>query len=350
MKSTLSGMMRFTSVKMFLLALLISAGAGNVWSQPPKGEPVSPSSEDAAKLLTLKGKLKGFIVWSTSRNGNHDIYRMNPDGTDIRPVTSGPKTDWYPRISPDGKRLLFTRSKLDWSTEEDANKFELWDTWVIGADGQGEKLLIPNSTWAVWSRDGKYIVFSRGKKVFKSAVDGSGESIIVDGDKDLKGGLAQEPALSDDGKLLALTLRGSERETGILNLETRKWFTSGGGCQFSFFPGSYRVIRVNSTGVGGTQIFAFDLDKDGTHGKISGDRIDGKSIRFMDLPGRRSHEYFPKLSNRGDYFVWAATQYGHDHDIADYEIYLWKIGESWDQAVRLTFHSGNDRWPDIYLE
>jgi Tol biopolymer transport system component len=325
-------------------------GPAVLHAQPPRGESVQPSSEEASKLQGARGKLEGFIVWSTSRNGNHDIYRMHPDGTGAMPLTKSPKTDWYPRVSPDGGRVLFTRSKLDWSSEDDANKFELWDTWVVSADGRGERLLIPNSSWAVWARDGKSIVFSRGKTVFKSAADGSGETILAEGDKDFNGGLAQEPALSDDGKLLALTLRGSERETGILNLETRTWFTSGGGCQFSFFPNSRRVVRVNSTGVGGTQIFAFDLDKDGTHGKISGDRIGGKSIRFMDLPGRRSHEYFPKLSNRGDYLAWAATQYGHDHDLADYEIYLWKINEPWTKAVRLTFHSGNDRWPDVYLE
>jgi hypothetical protein len=70
----------------------------------------------------------------------------------------------------------------------------------------------------------------------------------------------------------------------------------------------------------------------------------------MDLPGRRSHEYFPRLSRDGKWMVWGATQRGHDHDIADYEIYLWEVGTPADSAVRLTFHSGNDRWPDIHLD
>jgi len=47
--------------------------------------------------------------------------------------------------------------------------------------------------------------------------------------------------------------------------------------------------------------------------------------------------------------VWAATQRGHDHDIADYEIYLWEVGTPASTAVRLTYHSGNDRWPDIFM-
>ncbi len=47
--------------------------------------------------------------------------------------------------------------------------------------------------------------------------------------------------------------------------------------------------------------------------------------------------------------MWAATQRGHDHDIADYEIYLWEVGTPAEKAARLTYHSGNDRWPDIFI-
>jgi hypothetical protein len=47
--------------------------------------------------------------------------------------------------------------------------------------------------------------------------------------------------------------------------------------------------------------------------------------------------------------VWAATQRGHDHDTADYEIYIWEVGTSPEGAARLTFNSANDRWPDIFI-
>jgi hypothetical protein len=69
----------------------------------------------------------------------------------------------------------------------------------------------------------------------------------------------------------------------------------------------------------------------------------------MDVPGRRSHEYFPQLSSDGQWMVWGITQRGHDHDLADYEIYLWHVGDAAEGAVRLTYHSGNDRWPDIFI-
>jgi hypothetical protein len=330
--------------------LALSGQLAPLHALPPKGAPMQPEAAETAANQALTKGLKGKIIWSTSRDNNHDIYIANVDGSDAKPLTKGPKTDWFSHFSPDGKTILFTRSKLDWTIETDANYPERWDTWIVNRDGTGEKLLIPNSTWANWTRDGKSILYSRGPKVFKCNADGTGEALVADVEQEKKGALAQHPSLSDDGKLLAVTLRGSGRETGIFNLETHKYFTSGGGCQFSFFPGAHRCIRVNETGVGGTSIFAFDLSADGTHGKISGGKIDGKNIVFMDMPGRRSHEYFPRLSPKGDYLIWAITQKGHDHDIADYEIFLWKIGDDPAKAARLTFHSGNDRWPDVFFE
>ena len=74
-----------------------------------------------------------------------------------------------------------------------------------------------------------------------------------------------------------------------------------------------------------------------------------KNVKLMDLPGRRSHEYFPRLSPDGKWLVWGATDKGHDHDLFDYELYIWKIGEPVESATRITYHTGNDRWPDIWL-
>lgn len=316
------------------------------FAQAPKGAPNAGTPDELAKVLALEGKVEGLIAWSSSRVGNHKIFVMDANGRNARQVTQGNKTDWYPRISPDGKRILFTRSKLDWTAETNANYPERWDTWVVNADGTGEKLLVPNSTWATWRPDGS-IVFSRGTDVFTCAGDGTGEAKLVDGKADFKGGIAQNPNMSSDGKFLAVTLRGSERSVGVLNLANHQWFesASGGGCQMTFFPGKRRVMRVNPTGNGGTELYAYDLDESGRHGKLSVD-----AQKWIDLPGRRSHEYFPQPSPDSKWLVWCATDRGHDHDIADYEVFLLKVGESADKAVRLTFHSGNDRWPDIWTK
>ncbi len=329
------------------LALSVVLAAAS-FAQAPKGKPVDMTPPEQGAVVGLADKVDGVIVWSSSRDGNHKIYAMTAAGRNAHPITKGSKTDWYPRISPDGKRVLFTRSKMDWTAETGANYPERWDTWVVNIDGTDEKLLVPNSTWATWRPDGS-IVFSRGTDVFACAGDGTGEKKIVDGKSALKGGIAQNPNMSPDGKFLAITLRGSERSVGVLNLSTSEWFESatGGGCQMTFLPGAgkNRVVRVNPTGNGGTELYAYDLDANGKHGKLSADQQ-----KWIDLPGRRSHEYFPQPSPDGKWLVWAATDRGHDHDIADYEIFLLKVGETADKAVRLTFHSGNDRWPDIWTK
>jgi hypothetical protein len=33
----------------------------------------------------------------------------------------------------------------------------------------------------------------------------------------------------------------------------------------------------------------------------------------------------------------------------DYELYIWKIGEPVETATRITYNSGNDRWPHIWF-
>ena len=102
-------------------------------------------------------------------------------------------------------------------------------------------------------------------------------------------------------------------------------------------------------GNGDTEVLSIRVDEDGKPvDKISDLRLP-KEIRLMDLPGRRSHEYFPKLDNSGKWLVWCATQYGHEHDLYDYELFIWNISQDKEKDwVRLTFHTGNDRWPDIF--
>ena len=339
-------------VKLFIG--IIAAATIMVHAQEAPLGTVSEKNKDEQKALdALKGKIEGKIVWSTSRaNSKHDIWIMNADGTDQKALTISPNNvDWFPRFSPNGATVIFVRSKMGWVPESDADIFDKWDIWAIGADGGGEKKLAENACWGAWRPGGDSIVFARGPKVFIKCLAKGDEKEIFDVEKQFKKKTyAQQPELSPDGKLLAITLRGTTRETGIWNFERKEWYSTGGGCEMDWFPSGRKVYRMNEgQGNGGTEILQIDLDNDGkpVH-KISGLSVP-KELKFMDLPGRRSHEYFPKVDQTGQWLVWCATQYGHEHDIYDYEVYLWKLGADQKSAVRLTFHTANDRWPDLYL-
>ncbi|MGA2506652.1 MAG: hypothetical protein ABSF80_04155 [Chitinispirillaceae bacterium] len=326
----------------------------NVFAQEaPLGSMTTPTGDEKKALEGLKGTVSGKIVWSTSRaNSKHDIWIMNADGTDQKPLTNSPNNvDWFPRFSPDGSTVLFVRSKSGWAPENDAEMFEKWDLWIVSIDGIGEKKVASDAVWGTWRPGGDSIVFARGSKVFIKSLATTEEKELFDAEKNFKKGtFAQQPEMSPDGRCLAITLRGTMRQTGIWNFEKKEWYSTGGGCEMDWFPSGAKVYRMNEgQGNGGTEVLQIALDKDGKPiSRISGLSIP-KELRFMDLPGRRSHEYFPKVDPSGQWLVWGATQYGHEHDIADYEIYLWKIGSDKKNAVRLTFHTANDRWPDLFI-
>ena len=324
--------------------------------EAPTGAPVAPTSEEQSALNAIQGKIKGKIVWSSSRShSTHDLWMMNADGSEKKQLTNSTTVDRFPRFSPDGKTIIFTRSKGGWTPENDANYPEKWDLWTINADGSDEKKVAENATWGTFRPDGKSIVFSRGANVYQKNLSSGEETLLLDGVKafDEKGVILQEPNLSPDGKYLAITLRGSMRETGIWDIAKKKWNKSGDGCQIDFFADGSRVYRVNPTGNGGTaapsEILWFTL-KDGVQQEKIGFFGVPKAAKLMDLPGRRSHDYFPRVSAVGKWLVWGATAKGHDHDIYDYELYLWQIGTPAKTAARLTYHTANDRWPDIWLE
>ncbi|HEX7511543.1 MAG TPA: hypothetical protein VF335_09600, partial [Chitinivibrionales bacterium] len=204
-----------------LSAFLVFCFGGFAFGQEaPTGSPVQPNEKEQKALDALKGTVKGQIVWSTSRsNSKHDLWIMNADGTDPKQLTKGDEVDWFSRFSPDGSKVLFTRSKGGWVAENDAEYPEKWDIWVINTDGTGDKKVADNGCWGVWQPDGKSILFARRAQVFIKNLETGEEKMIVDGEAIFKKGVVvQQPSLSPDGKYLAATLRGSMRETGILSM------------------------------------------------------------------------------------------------------------------------------------
>ena len=342
---------------MILSALLSLTPVFSVSAEAPLGAVETPSGKERKLLDNLKGKVSGTIAWATSRaHSNHDIWIMNADGTGKRALTDSPdNVDWFSRISPDGKTVMFARSKMGWVNEMDAEVFDKWDIWLIDSDGQNGRKFADNACWGTWRPSGDTIAFARGPKVFLKSIESGKEAEIFDAEAvfEKKKVYAQQPEMSPDGAFLAITIRGTRRETGIYNRSSKQWYTTGAGCEMTWFPDSRQLLRMNEgQGNGGTEILKFSINEKGEpQAKMSGLALP-KKVRYMDLPGRRSHEYFPRLDRQtGTWMVWCATQYGHEHDIADYEMYIWNITtDKKNGPVRLTFHSGNDRWPDIYID
>jgi len=327
------------------MGMSMFAGCATSGGATGTGNDEQPSEKEEAAMKAVGAKADGKIVWSSSRLGNHDLFVMNTDGSNVHNITKGDAVDWFPRFSPDGSHILFTRSKKGWVFERDANTDGKWDLWTVTPDGKDETKVVDNASWGTWISNDE-IVFARVTAIVKRKLSGGEETVLVDSAKvpELDGALMQQPEMSKDGNFVAITLRGSKRETGIWDVRKKKWVRTGEGCQINWAPSGDEVYWVHPTGNGGSRVMHLPVSE----GKATKSDSDLDAITLVDIPGRRSHEYFPQLSSDGKWLVWAATQRGHDHDTADYDIYLWEVGTPADTAVRLTYNSANDRWPDIF--
>ena len=101
--------------------------------------------------LSPDGRTVAFAVGTVDKPGNRvvtHIYTVRIDGTGLKQITSGDKSNSSPRWSPDGKHIAFTTGGQIWTMEP---------------DGDDRKQVSHISTGAanpVWSPDGKWIAFN----------------------------------------------------------------------------------------------------------------------------------------------------------------------------------------------
>ncbi|MDF2775593.1 MAG: hypothetical protein K0S86_5094, partial [Geminicoccaceae bacterium] len=101
-----------------------------------------------------------------------DLYTMPIEGGSATPLTRGMAFDGQPRWSPDGKKVVFV-------SDRDGG----WNLWTISADKRDTAQVTRGKTnnyySPEWTPDGKYIVASRGAKLWMfHANGGSGQQII----------------------------------------------------------------------------------------------------------------------------------------------------------------------------
>lgn len=160
----------------------------------------APAEEPAADEVMLQAASEnGRIAFVSSRDGNREIYSMEPDGSDVRRLTDDPAADSNPDFSPDGRSISFER----YAGEHHA-------VYAMDADGSNvRKLTEPSGDFGgpAFSPDGRKIAYYdvRDGGLYTMNADGSGKARIpVDGP-----GFHALPEWSPDGSNIAFS---SDRE------------------------------------------------------------------------------------------------------------------------------------------
>lgn len=136
----------------------------------------------------------GQIAFSSGRDGNEEIYKMNGDGSAQTRLTTVAASDRYPDWSPDGTKIAF-------QSERDGT----WDIYVMNADGSGVSRLTTNAAFdqvPAWSPDGAKIAFQTDRdgneEIYVMNADGTGVTRLTANTAN-----DNHPAWSPDGSRIA---------------------------------------------------------------------------------------------------------------------------------------------------
>jgi hypothetical protein len=111
----------------------------------------------------------GKIAFSSNREGGSEIYLMNANGAEQFRLTDNQRQNFFPRISPDGKSILYL--SMD-------NKTRIQNLYRMSVDGSGDQLLFKEVAGpASWPPDGKIIAFwsnhTGNSEIFAIQLDGN---------------------------------------------------------------------------------------------------------------------------------------------------------------------------------
>jgi TolB protein len=173
------------------------------------------------------------IAFTSSRDGDSEIYRMPAAGGKAQRLTAFHRDDWGPAPSPDGKAIAFLSDRLGRAR-----------IFLIAADGTGVHRLTDrkdadrDEAAPVWSPDGRSIAY---------LVEGGGESnlwlrdVATGRERVLTPLRARdaEPCFSPDGAWIAVSRGRTQREGDLWLLPT----AGGPARRLTAAPGLERLPR-----------------------------------------------------------------------------------------------------------
>jgi Tol biopolymer transport system component/DNA-binding winged helix-turn-helix (wHTH) protein len=150
----------------------------------------------------------GRIIYSATDNGNADIFTISEDGSERKQLTSEPSAEISPKLSADGRFLIFM-----------SNRTGQMDVWRADANGTNAIRLTTNGNVkdSIISPGGETVFYlaedseSRVETLWRVSINGENAVKLTDR-------TTRSPRISPDGKTIACYILNSEKNAMMLAL------------------------------------------------------------------------------------------------------------------------------------
>ena len=286
-----------------------------------------PTQKPAPTQPEVRFDVSGRIAFHSEKTGDFEIWVMNADGTDARPLTSAPGRDIEPSWSPDGTQIVFA------SARDDPENLQLY---IMNADGSNQHPLFakkrPWDSWSpAWSPDGKRIVYqvnrdvrANGFDIYIANVDGTDEHLLVGGPGD-----QYHPSWSPDGsKIVYVDRKMSDSEIWVVNADGSNPHPITDNDSNEAYP------RWSPDG----QWILFQTDRDAVW-RLYRMRPDGSDVQMVSIPVP-GQDVMGTWSPDGKYIAFSSNRANRD-----WEIYIMPVGGATWKRLTFNFPEIMDRYP-----
>ncbi|MFC1693428.1 right-handed parallel beta-helix repeat-containing protein, partial [Candidatus Latescibacterota bacterium] len=267
-------------------------------------------------IFTIQETTGNTILFTSFREGNEEIYVMNPDGSNQTRITNNSATDGNPTWSSDSYKIVFY-----------SNRVGNYEIYVMNADGSNQTNLTNNTAYdgiPSWSPDGSKIAFYSNRdgnyEIYVMNADGSNQTRLTN-----NSAIDGNPSWSPDSSKIAFY---SNRDG---NYEIYVMYADGSN-QTNLTNNSYYDVEP-SWSPDGYKI-AFSSERDGNH-EIYVMNADGSNQ--TNISNNSANDLEPSWSPDDSKIAFRSNRDGN------YEIYI--MDNDGLNQTRLTNISANDQSP-----
>ena len=195
--------------------------------------------------------IPGGVAFNSMRDGNAEIYTMDPDGGNQTRITEHPAADMDPAISPNGQEIVFT-----------SNRPGNNDIFVVDSQGGIPTNLtqnVANDGWARWSPNGHQIVFHSNRdgnfEIYVMDFDGASPTRLTN-----YGGIDQFPDWSPNGRQIVFRRDNDIYVLDVPTGETARLTAAPPLNQMATWSPDGKHIVFMSTRDGYPSVFTMDAD------------------------------------------------------------------------------------------